>query len=137
MVLVNNKLKPFFKITNSKEISMIYFCSQYVLLLLIESAALLHSDGSTNKTKMLDDPVTAGSVELGEAGVKSPPPSSADLARRHLQNSIMIMYQNFAPFRNGDNPIIKSIIKTEVTIFTDLEQNPSICCTEQIKSSVS
>ena len=69
MVLVNNKLKPFFKITNSKEISMIYFCSQYVLLLLIESAALLHSDGSTNKTKMLDDPVTAGPVDKLYLGI--------------------------------------------------------------------
>ena len=64
MALVNNKLKPSFTITNSTEISMIYFCSQYVLLLLIESAALLHSDGSTNKTKMLDDPVTTGPVDI-------------------------------------------------------------------------
>ena len=54
------------QITNSKEISMIYFCSQYVLLLLIESAGLLHSDGSTNKTKMLDDPVTAGPVDIAQ-----------------------------------------------------------------------
>ena len=69
-VLVNKKeLQPSFTITNSTEISMIYFCSQYVLLLLIESAALLHSDGSTNKTKMLDDPVTAGPVDIGRRAV--------------------------------------------------------------------
>ena len=57
---------------------MIYFCSQYVLLLLIESASLLHSDGSTNKTKMLDDPVTAEPVDIGGRAVRSPPTPPRD-----------------------------------------------------------